>query len=85
MVETLASRLRTRRNDLSGWIMLGHSYRVLKEYRQAAHAYGQAVRLAPQNTQTLLGEAQALMLSRQGSLTGRAGDLIERALAHAPG
>jgi cytochrome c-type biogenesis protein CcmH len=84
MVATLASQLRTNRNDLGGWIMLGRSYLVLKEYPLAAHAYGQAVRLSPQNTQALLGEAQALMLSRRRSLTGRAGDLIERALAHAP-
>ena len=84
MVETLASQLRTHPNDLGGWIMLGRSYQVLKEYPLAAHAYGQAVRLSPQNTQALLGEAQALMLSRQRSLMGRAGDLIERALAHAP-
>ncbi len=84
MVDTLANRLRTHPNDLGGWIMLGRSYQVLKEYPLAAHAYGQAVRLSPQNTQALLGEAQALMLTRQKSLMGRAGDLIERALAHAP-
>ena len=70
MVATLASQLRTNRNDLGGWIMLGRSYLVLKEYPLAAHAYGQAVRLSPQNTQALLGEAQALMLSRQGSPDG---------------
>ena len=84
MVDTLANQLRTHPNDPGGWIMLGRSYQVLKEYPLAAHAYGQAVRLSPQNTQALLGEAQALMLTRQKSLMGRAGDLIERALAHAP-
>ena len=84
MVATLASQLRAQPNDLNGWMMLGRSYLVLKDYPLAAHAYGEAVRLSPENTQALLGEAQALMLTQQHALTGHAGDLVERALAHAP-
>ncbi len=84
MVDALASQLRAQPNNPSGWMMLGRSYLVLKDYPLAAHAYGEAVRLSPENTPALLGEAQALMLSQKSALTGRAGDLVERALMHAP-
>ena len=84
MVEQLARKLQGQPNDLGGWLMLGRSYLVLHEYSLAVRAYTHAVRLSSDNAQALLGEAQALIMSNQTTLTGRAGDLIERALAHAP-
>lgn len=84
MVAHLAHRLKAQPNDLDGWLMLGRSYLVLREYQPAVHAYERALRLSGNNTQALLGEAQALILTDQTSLTGRAGDLIERALTYAP-
>ena len=84
MVEQLARRLQAHPQDLNGWLMLGRSYLVLREYPLAARAYQHAVQLAGANTPALLGEAQALMMSDHGALTGRAGELIERALAQSP-
>lgn len=84
MVEQLVHHLDAHPNDLDGWLMLGRSYLVLQEYPLAARAYGRAVQLSGTNTEALLGQAQALILVDRTTLTGRAGDLIERALALAP-
>lgn len=85
MVARLASHLRTHPADLSGWLMLGRSYLVLREYPQAVRAYRHAVRLSGgSNVEALLGEAQARMLTRPDAINGQAGELIERALALAP-
>lgn len=84
MVERLVHHLNAHPRDLDGWLMLGRSYLVLQRYPLAARAYGRAVQLSGDNTQALLGEAQALILSDQTTLAGRAGDLVERALAHSP-
>ncbi len=84
MVGQLALRLQAHPHDLDGWLMLGRSYLVLRKYPLAARAYARAVQLAGDNTQALLGEAQALILSHQTTFAGRGGELIERALAHSP-
>lgn len=86
MVEGLAQRLRSHPKDLSGWLMLGRSYTVLKEYPRAVRAYEHAVRLSGgSNTDALLGEARARMRVNGEAITGKAGDLVERALALSPG
>ena len=46
MVEQLAARLETDPNDLTGWIMLARSYRVLGEHDLAASALSRASELA---------------------------------------
>ena len=84
MVQQLQRKLDTDPNDLGGWLMLGRSYLVLQKYPLAVRAYQHALQLSANSTVALLGEAQALILSAQSSFAGRAGELIERALAHAP-
>lgn len=85
MVARLASHLRAHPADLSGWLMLGRSYIVLHEYPQAVRAYRHAERVSGgSNVEALLGEAQAQMLTHPDAINGRAGELIERALALAP-
>jgi len=85
MVEGLVRTLDHHPNDLDGWLMLGRSYVALQEYPLAARAYGRADRVAGgRSAEALLGEAEALTLSDDSELTGRAGQLAERALAIAP-
>ncbi len=85
MVVQLARHLRSHPDDLAGWMMLGRSYIVFKEYPRAEHAYRQADRLSGgTDADALLGEAQAMMLIDGRQLTGRAGNLVERALALSP-
>jgi cytochrome c-type biogenesis protein CcmH len=85
MVAHLARQLERQPNDLEGWLMLGRSYTVLQEYPLALRAYERAERLSGgNNADALTGEAEALMLSDEAELDGRAGKLIERALTLAP-
>lgn len=85
MVARLARKMERDPDNLSGWLMLGHSYTVLQEYPLALRAYQRAERLSGgKDAEALIGEAEALALSDETELDGRAGRLIERALSLAP-
>lgn len=68
MVDGLAERLRESPDDYAGWMRLGQSYLVLQRPLDAAEAYGNAVRLQPENPEALrnLANAQALAAKEQG-------------------
>ncbi len=81
MVAGLARRLERRPDDLEGWLMLGRSYIVLQQYPHALRAYRRANELARgQNAEALIGLGEALTLSDDAELAGRAGRLFEAAL-----
>jgi len=85
MVARLARQLEKNPQDVTGWLMLGRSYSVLQEYPLALRAFERADRLSDgKNADALTGEAEALVLSDNDELDGRAARLIERALAVAP-
>jgi cytochrome c-type biogenesis protein CcmH len=85
MVSELARRLEHDPDDLNGWLMLGRSYTVLQEYPLAVRAFGRAVQLSGgKSAEALTGEAEALALGDESELDGRAGRLIEQALALEP-
>ena len=78
MVAQLARRLEHDPTDLNGWLMLGRSYTVLQEYPLAVRAFGRAVQLSDgKNAEALSGEAEALALSDESELDGRAGRLLQ--------
>jgi cytochrome c-type biogenesis protein CcmH len=85
MVARLARRLEHDPTDLNGWLMLGRSYTALQEYPLAVRAFGRAVQLSDgKNAEALSGQAEALALSDESELDGRAGRLFEQALALEP-
>lgn len=85
MVARLARDLEHNPDNLEGWLMLGRSYIQLQEYPFALRAFERADRLSDgKNAEALTGEAEALALTDESQLNGRAGRLIERALAIAP-
>jgi cytochrome c-type biogenesis protein CcmH len=85
MVARLARKLEGDPQDLNGWLMLGRSYIVLEQYPLALRSFERADRLAGgKNPDALVGEAEALTLSDEAELDGRAGRLIEQALALDP-
>lgn len=85
MVARLSRQLEEHPQNLDGWLMLGRSYVVLREYPLAVRAYERADRLAGgRSSDALVGEAEALALTDESELDGRAGRLIERALVLAP-
>jgi cytochrome c-type biogenesis protein CcmH len=85
MVARLARRLARNPDDMAGWLMLGRSYMALEQTPLAERAFERADRLANgTNADALVGLAEALSVEDDSALKGRAGDLIERALALAP-
>jgi cytochrome c-type biogenesis protein CcmH len=85
MVARLARELEHNPQNLDGWLMLGRSYVTLQEYPLALRAFERADRLGDgKNAEALTGEAETLALTDESELDGRAGRLIERALALAP-
>lgn len=85
MVNQLEERLKREPNDAEGWVMLGRSFVMLGRYPRAVDAYQQAYDLTKgESVPALTGLAEALVLTDEASLNGRAGELIERALQVSP-
>jgi cytochrome c-type biogenesis protein CcmH len=85
MVARLARRLEKDPANLDGWLLLGRSYTQLQEFQLATRAFQRADRLAGgKSSEALIGEAEALARSDENELNGRAGKLIEQALALDP-
>ena len=85
MVSRLARKLERDPQDLNGWLMLGRSYIVLEQFPLALRSFERADRLAGgKNAEALVGEAEALTMSDESELDGRAGRIIEQALALDP-
>lgn len=81
----LEARLADQPEDVQGWLLLGRSYAALRRYGSAADAYQRAYDLTRgENVEATIGLGEALALVDQSSLNGRAGQLIEAALAKAP-
>jgi cytochrome c-type biogenesis protein CcmH len=84
-VAGLEEKLKQNPDNLEGWIMLGRSYTAMSRYSRAADAYQQAYDLSKgQNVEAVIGLGEALALTDEASLTGRAGKLFDAALAMAP-
>jgi cytochrome c-type biogenesis protein CcmH len=85
MVARLARKLERDPQDLNGWLMLGRSYVVLEQFPLALRAFERADRLAGgKSADALVGEAEALTMADESELDGRAGRIIEQALALDP-
>jgi cytochrome c-type biogenesis protein CcmH len=85
MVARLARQLESDPQDLNGWLMLGRSYVVLEQFPLALRSFERADRLAGgKNADALVGEAEALTMSDEAELDGRAGRIIEQALVLDP-
>jgi cytochrome c-type biogenesis protein CcmH len=85
MVAHLARKLESNPDDMNGWLMLGRSYIVLEQYPLALRSFQRADRLAGgKSAEALVGEAESLTMNDEKELDGRAGRLIEQALALDP-
>jgi cytochrome c-type biogenesis protein CcmH len=85
MVARLARQLERDPQDLNGWLMLGRSYVVLEQFPLALRAFERADRIAGgKSAEALVGETEALTMSDESELDGRAGRIIEQALALDP-
>ena len=84
-LKTLEAKLADNPNNLEGWMMLGRSYTAMGRYPRAVDAFEQAYHLSQgQNVEAIVGLGEALALTDEASLTGRAGKLFDTALSVAP-
>ncbi len=81
MVGGLEERLAQEPDNIEGWVMLGRSHFALQNYEKAADAYKRANELTHASAPSLLvGEAEAIAMSKNQDLRGRPAELFQAAL-----
>ena len=81
MVAQLAERLARQPDDAQGWEMLGRSYMVMGRFAEAARAFERQLSLEGESADALVRYAESLARAAGGQFNGKAGELVERALA----
>ncbi|MBT3790574.1 MAG: c-type cytochrome biogenesis protein CcmI [Alphaproteobacteria bacterium] len=79
-IERLAKRLANEPENLEGWALLGQSYSSVADYDNAANAFQQALKLAPEDTDLLMSFGESLVLSSGNEVIPSARDTFEKAL-----
>jgi cytochrome c-type biogenesis protein CcmH len=82
MIAQLEARLKTHPDDVDGWLLLGRSRYVLKDFSAASIAFREAYRASKgKDLEAVLEYGETLALTDEGALKGRAAELFEEALA----
>ncbi len=84
MVAALEQRMQQNPNDVEGWVMLGRSYKYLKQYDKSVQAYKTAYELNNQDPELMLQYADALVMANGGKFDDQSKSLIFKALEVAP-
>ncbi len=85
LLDQLKAKLAENPNDVNGWLLLGRSYGSMGKYALAVDAFQNAYdKSQGENVEAVIGLGEALAMTDEASLTGRAGRLFEEALAKAP-
>ena len=84
MVMQLAERLKQNPDNAKDWMMLGRSFKHLKQYQLAVNSFKKAHALLGDEPEVLLNYADALAMASGGRLAGKASELIFKALEKAP-
>ena len=71
-------------DNVGGWVTLGQALASQSRFEDAAIAFARANELVGDNADLLVSHADALAMSRGGSLEGEPADLVRRALAVDP-
>lgn len=84
MVEKLANKLKSKPDNLEGWLMLGKSYKVLQRYNDAVKAFERAYQLAGDKTDVMLPYAESIALAGGGDWRGKPMELVNKVLTLEP-
>jgi cytochrome c-type biogenesis protein CcmH len=84
MVTKLAERLKKEPNDAEGWWTLANSYMSMERYSDAVTAIENLYTLTGDEPRVLLRYADAMVMANGGRFSGKADELINRALALEP-
>ncbi len=81
MIDKLQERLKAKPDDVDGWLMLGRTEFVRNDYKSSAEAFGQAYKVSQgKNIEAVVGYGEALAVSDQTALRGKAAELFEEVL-----
>ncbi|MGZ8151526.1 MAG: c-type cytochrome biogenesis protein CcmI [Methylovulum sp.] len=84
MVAGLAERMKNNPSDANGWVMLGQSYKVLRQYPKAIDAFEHAYKLLGDKAPIMLLYAETLAYANGEQLAGKPAELVFKALALEP-
>ena len=80
LVARVEARLRAHPEEGEGWDAIAPVYMSARSYGNAAEAYAQAIRLLGASAKRLSGYGQALVLEKDGVVTAKARDVLDRAM-----
>jgi cytochrome c-type biogenesis protein CcmH len=84
LVDNLRQKLAKNPKDIEGWILLGRSAMIEKDYLQAVNAFEKAYKLDSNRVDVLVPLADAIAVTQHGSLNGRPYDLLKSAYKRFP-
>jgi cytochrome c-type biogenesis protein CcmH len=85
LLDKLKAKLAENPNDVNGWLLLGRSYGATGKYALAVDAFQNAYdKSHGENVEAMIGLGEALAMTDEASLGGRAGQLFDAALERAP-
>lgn len=83
-LQELEAKLAKKHDNPDGWLVLARSYVELQRFADAARAYGELVKLVPNEAQIWTGYADAMAMNNNQSLLGEPTSFINKALALEP-
>ncbi len=83
-IDKLKKRLLENPDDVRGWMLLGRSYRSLRQYVNAAEVYGRAYGLSGEDSEIGTEYAEAVILASDSKITPLAEGILKDALRDDP-
>ncbi|WP_374513948.1 tetratricopeptide repeat protein [Niveibacterium sp.] len=80
MVQRLAQKLASAPNNGEGWLLMARTRLELRQYPEAAEAFGKAVALLPPDANLLADWADAQVIANAGKWNPGSHDIVQRAL-----
>ncbi|GLQ07823.1 c-type cytochrome biogenesis protein CcmI [Sneathiella chinensis] len=84
LVAKLAQKLQEQPDNLDGWILLARSLSRMGRYEEAANTYLQALRIAPDDADLLVGAGENFYFLADGVMSDAAINAFERAYQMSP-
>lgn len=84
LVDMLKNRLSEAPDDAQGWFMLGRTYMSLRQYPEASAAFQRSHELTGSEPSVMLALADAMAMTRGGSMQGEPENLVKQALQVSP-
>jgi len=85
MVTGLAAKLKANPDNPQGWLMLARSYKSMGRYAEAVEAFSHAENAIGDEPDQLASYAETIAMASGTGITGKAIQLVERALKVDPG